>query len=59
MSFVVGLEGYALNNISTVNEPLDDAIRSDITLYKTKNLALSRLMFDQIYKMEHETYSRF
>ncbi|MBA4390249.1 MAG: hypothetical protein C0399_04850 [Syntrophus sp. (in: bacteria)] len=59
MSFIVGFAGYPLNNISTVNSPSEDAIRSDIPLYKEKNLALSRLMFDQLYKMEHETYGRF
>jgi hypothetical protein len=59
MSFIAGLEGYALNNISTVNEPLEDAIRTDIPLYKKNNLALSRLMFSQIHKMGYETYGRF
>lgn len=59
MSFIAGLEGYALNNISTVNEPLADAIRTDIPLYKKNNLALSSLMFSQIHKMGYETYGRF
>jgi hypothetical protein len=59
MSLIVGLEGYVLNNISTVNEPLEDAIRTDIPLFKKKSLALSRLMFSQIHKMEYETYGRF
>ena len=59
MSLIAGVEGYVLNNISTVNEPLEDAIRTDIPLYKKKNLALSRLMFDQIQKMGYETYGRF
>jgi hypothetical protein len=59
MSFIAGLEGYVLNNISTVNEPLADEIRTDTPLYKKKNLALSRLMFSQIHKMGYETYGRF
>ena len=33
-SFVAGLEGYPVNNISTVNEPLSIPVRSDIALYK-------------------------
>jgi hypothetical protein len=59
MSLIAGFEGYALNNISTVNEPLEDAIRTDMPLYKKRNLALSRLMFDQLHKMGYETYGRF
>ncbi len=59
MSLIAGLEGYALNNISTINEPLDDAIRTDMPLYKKKNIALSKLMFSQIYKTGYETYGRF
>ena len=59
MTFVASLEGYPLNNISTVNQSLDDAIRSDLPLYKEKKLAMARLMFDQIYKMDRQTYGRF
>ena len=59
MSFVFGLGGYPLNNISTVNKPLADAIRSDFPLYEEKKINVERLMFDQLYKMEHETYGRF
>ena len=59
MSLITGLEAYVLNNISTSNEPLEDAIRTDIPLYKKTNLALSRLMFSQIHKMGYETYGRF
>jgi hypothetical protein len=59
MSLIAGLEGYVLNTISTSNEPLEDAIRTDMPLYKKTNLALSRLMFSQIHKMGYETYGRF
>jgi len=51
MSLIAGVEGYVLNNISTVNEPLEDAIRTDVPLYKKKNIALGKLMFSQIQKM--------
>jgi len=57
-SFIAGLEGYPLNNISTTNEPLSIPVRSDITLYKKKNITLGRLMFDQIYKGKNEIYGR-
>jgi hypothetical protein len=58
VSFVAGLEGYPLNNISTVNEPLSIPVRSDIVLYERKNLALQRLMIDQIYKAPYAIYTR-
>lgn len=57
-SFVAGLEGYPINNISTVNEPLSRPVRSDIALYKEQNVALGKLMFDQIAKTSHEVYGR-
>jgi len=58
MSFIAGAEGYVLNNISTVNEPLQDEIRTDLPLYRKKNLVLSRLMFNQMGKMGNEVYGR-
>ena len=57
-SFVAALEGYPFNNISTVNEPLSIPVRSDIALYKEQNVALGRLMFDQIVKTSHEVHAR-
>lgn len=58
-SFVAGLEGYPLNNVSSANEPLSNAVRSDSVLYKKESLALGRLMYDQIYKTGNELYGRF
>jgi hypothetical protein len=57
-SFVGGLEGYPLNNISTINEPLSIPVRSDISLYKRQKLALGNLLFQQIEKFGHEIYLR-
>ena len=57
-SFIAGLEGYPLNNVSTVNEPLSRPVRTDMVPYQQENLALSRLMFDQIEKFKYETYGR-
>jgi len=55
---VTGIEGYPLNNVSTINEPLSIPVRSDIALYKKQSVSLSRLMYDQIYKMPGELYWR-
>ena len=57
-SFTVGLEAYPLNNISTSVEPLYDDVRSDIALYKEKDVAMSRLMASQTFKLEKQTYGR-
>jgi len=58
-SFIAGLATYPLNNFSTVNEPLSIPVRSDIVLYKEKDVALNRLMFDRIKKVTPEIYGRF
>lgn len=55
---VAGLEGYPLNTISTVNEPLSIPVRSDIALYEEQGVNIGRLMIDQIVKGEHEFYGR-
>lgn len=57
-SFVAGLEGYPVNNISTVNEPLSIPVRSDIALYKEQDVALGRLMADQVVKGPYGVYGR-
>ncbi len=57
-SFVVGPEWYPLNNMSSSNIPGPEAVRSDIVLYKTKNVTLGSLMFSQVAKMEREVYGR-
>ncbi|HDY71545.1 MAG TPA: hypothetical protein ENH50_07715 [Nitrospirae bacterium] len=48
LSFITGLTGYALNNISTSNEPLSMPVRSDIVLYEKEKVALDRVMFTQV-----------
>jgi len=57
-SFVAGVEAYPLNNVSTVNEPLSRPVRTDLVPYQKENLALSRLMYDQIEKFKYEIYGR-
>ena len=58
-SFVVGPGVYPLNNISTVNEPLLDNVRTDIVDYQKKRFSLPRLLFDQVGKTNNEIYGRF
>ena len=57
-SLVAGLEGYALNNISTANEPLSIPVRSDIALYKEQDVALGRLLADQVVKGPYGLHGR-
>lgn len=57
-SFVAGLEGYPINSISSVNEPLSIPVRSDIALYKEQDVALGRLLFDQIVKTSYGVHAK-
>ncbi|MBI5683284.1 MAG: YjbH domain-containing protein, partial [Deltaproteobacteria bacterium] len=57
-SIVTGLEGYPINNVTSRNKPLSIPVRTDIVDYKKENVALGKLMFDQIYKMPNELYGR-
>jgi hypothetical protein len=58
-SLVAGAEAYPVNNISTVNEPLSIPVRSDFVQYLEKDMALSRLMFEQIGKTKYEIFGKF
>jgi len=58
VSFVAGVDGYPVNNVSTANEPLSIPVRSDIALYKEQKVSLGRLMFDQIIKCPLGSYGR-
>jgi hypothetical protein len=58
-SLVAGAEVYPVNNISTVNEPLSIPVRSDFVEYLEKDMALSRLMFEQIGKTKYEIFGKF
>jgi hypothetical protein len=57
-TFLAQPEWYPSNNISTRTPPLIDPVRSDAVLYKEKNIALARLMFDQVGKTSNEIYGR-
>lgn len=57
-SLVAGAEFYPLNTVSSVNQPLSKAVRSDIVPYQQDNVALGMLMFEQIDKFRHEIYGR-
>jgi hypothetical protein len=57
-SFIAGFEGYPINTVSSANEPLSIPVRSDIVLYKRENIALGKLMFEQLKKIKHGPYGR-
>ncbi|RJR15470.1 MAG: hypothetical protein C4581_12095 [Nitrospiraceae bacterium] len=57
-TFIAGVEGYPLNNISTSNEPLSVPVRSDIALYKREKAALGRLLFDQIQRFGPHLFAK-
>ncbi len=57
-SAILGVEGYPLNNVSTSVAPLSIPIRSDTAEYKKENVALGRLMFEQIVKTMDPVYGK-
>jgi hypothetical protein len=58
-SFVTAIEGYPINTVSTVNEPLSIPVRTDLPFYMKEKVSLGRLMVDQINKFPFEIYTRF
>jgi len=57
-TFLAQPDLYPINNISTRTASLIDPVRSDVVLYKEKNVTLARLMFDQVFKANNELYGR-
>ncbi|HZW36315.1 MAG TPA: YjbH domain-containing protein, partial [Candidatus Deferrimicrobiaceae bacterium] len=57
-SAILGLEGYPVNTVSTSNTPLSIPVRSDIADYKKENVALGRLMAEQILKTRDPIFGR-
>ncbi len=57
-NFVASLEGYPINDITTSQDPAPYPVRSDIFLYKTKNVNMGRFMAEQIFKMDRQIYGR-
>jgi hypothetical protein len=57
-SFVTGLAWNPLNNVSSVNGPSANAVRSDLVKYDEKNVSLSILMMEQVEKFPWQTYGR-
>jgi len=58
LSLIAGLEVYPLNTVKSSVEPIDNPVRSDIFLYKDKNVNMSRLMAEQLFKTDHEVYGK-
>jgi len=57
-TLLLGLEGYPLNTVSTVNEPLSIPVRSDLPLYKKEKAALGRLLAEQIVRAAGPCFGR-
>ncbi|HEX8043501.1 YjbH domain-containing protein [Candidatus Deferrimicrobium sp.] len=55
---LLGVEGYPVNNISTLNAPLSIPIRSDVAQYKKERITLGRLLFDQVFATRDPAYFR-
>jgi len=58
-TIVSQVDYYPINNISTVNQPLSIPVRSDLPFYLEKKLSLDRLLYNQIFKLPHDIYTRF
>lgn len=57
-SFVAGVEGYPVNNISTSNAPTATPVRTDIVPYIERTVTLGKLLYSQVKKFDHEIYGR-
>ncbi len=58
-SLIAGIQWYPVNTVPL--EGLDEStipVRSDLTLYMKNNLALERLMFDQITRLSPDMYGK-
>ena len=58
-SFILELETYPLNTVSTSNTPLSRPVRSDLVPYLKQDVVLGQLMYQQILKFDKEYYGRF
>lgn len=57
-SFILELEAYPLNTVSTSNAPSSKPVRSDLVLYLQQDVVLGQLMYQQILKFDKEYYGR-
>jgi len=57
-TLLLGLEGYPLNTVSTVNVPLSIPVRSDLPLYKKENASLGRLLAEEVVRVPGPVYGR-
>lgn len=57
-TLLLGLEGYPLNTVSTVNVPLSIPVRSDIVLYKKERIAMGRLLAEQVVRAPGPVFGR-
>jgi len=57
-SFVLGFEGFPINDVSTSNAPSSDPIRTDLAPYQEKKVSLGKLMYNHIYKTKYDIYTK-
>lgn len=57
-TLLLGLEGYPLNTVSTVNVPLSIPVRSDLPLYKKEKVAMGRLLAEQVVRAPGPWFGR-
>jgi len=57
-ALVAALETYPFNNISSLITPSSNAVRTDLVSYIKEEVSLSGLLITQIWKADHEIYSR-
>ncbi|HRS88018.1 MAG TPA: YjbH domain-containing protein [Syntrophales bacterium] len=57
-SVTAGIAGYPINDVSSVNAPMPQAVRSDLWLYTKEKANLGVLMFEQMEKFPYEIYGR-
>jgi hypothetical protein len=57
-SFILELEAYPLNTVSSSNQPSSRPVRTDLVPYLQQDVVLGQLMYQQILKFDKEYYGR-
>jgi len=56
--FMVNLEQYPINNVSTANTPSAQPVRTDYVYYTYEKTLMDKLLMDQMVKLPNEVYAR-
>ncbi len=57
-AIVAGIEGNAIDKITTITSPLSIPVRSDMPFYMERRLNLNNLMFQQTAYFSHQIYGK-